>query len=39
MTGEVELGVIRVTVEVDAVFTEDVAKGKKVDDEEKGPQD
>lgn len=33
-TGKVEQGVIRVTVEVDAVLTEDTAKRKKANDEE-----
>ena len=37
--GEIELGVIGITVKMDVVFTEDIAKGKEVDDEEKGPQD
>ena len=26
-------------MKMDVVFTEDIAKGKEVDDEEKGPQD
>ena len=37
--GEVELGVISITVEVNVKFVEDIAEGKEVDDEEEGPQD
>lgn len=37
--GEVELGVICIAMEADAVFVENITKGKEVNDKEKGPQD
>ena len=37
--GQVELGVIRVTVEFDVVLSEDVAKREEVGDEQEGPKD
>ena len=36
-SGEVELGVIGIAVEVDVEFPEDVAEGEEVNDEEEGP--
>lgn len=38
-SGEVELSVIRGTLKIDYVFTKDITKGKKVNDEEEGIQD
>lgn len=35
----VELGAVRVAVEIDVIFTKDIAIGKEINDEEEGPQD
>lgn len=37
-TRKVELGVIRVAVEINIEFAKDIATRKKVDDKEKGPE-
>ncbi len=36
---ERQLGVIRIAVEMDVIIMENIAKGKEVNHEEKGPQD
>ena len=38
-SGEVQLGVISITVESNLKFAEDIAEGKEVDHEEEGSQD
>ena len=38
-SGEVKLGVVSITVELNLKFTEDIAEGKEIDDEEEGSQD
>lgn len=38
-TGQIKLGVISITVKLNTVFTKNVSKQKKVDNEKKGPQD
>lgn len=38
-TRKVELGIIRIVVKTDVEFTEVMAEGEEVDDEEEGPQD
>ena len=38
-TGKIELGVIHEAVKINTIFTEDIAEGEEVYDEEEGPQD
>lgn len=38
-TRKVELAIIRIVVKTDVEFTEDMAEGEEVGDEEEGPQD